>query len=491
MGIVQRQGILNSIITYAGIVIGFVSLLIVQPQYLTKEEIGLTRILFSFSALIATFMPFGMNSITLKYFPYFRNRDKGHYGFFGFMILVPLAGFLIVAIVIWSLKGFIVSQYIDQSKLFTDYFFYVFPMTFFLAFISVLNAYSYSLFKTSFPTLLNDILVRIVSILLFTIYHIKIIDRDQFVFLFISIYGLQLIILLIYIFVIDKPKIKVDVVFLKEQNPKAMFTYGLLLSLAALSSLGLKYLDVVMLGKFVPLSLVGIYAISAFIPTVIEAPLSALEKISLTAIAQARSKNNMEDIREIYFKSSKYLLLIGGLLFLGVNLNIDSLYKLMPDKDFALGKYVVLIISIGTLINMATGTNDSIIYTSEKYVYGTYMLFVLFVMAIINNLIFIPRYGIVGAALATALSALIYNSMKFIFIWRSFHLQPFDKNTLLILCNIIFCWFIIYFVPHIENAVVDIIIRSVITTFIFGIATYFLKIVPEFHKYLFFINRRG
>lgn len=484
MGIVQRQGIINSIITYAGIAIGFVSLLIVQPHFLSKEEIGLTRILFSFSALTATFMPFGMNSITLKYFPYFRDRDKGHYGFFGFMMVVPLIGFMITGIVIWLFKDHIIAQYVDQSKLFTDYFYYVFPFTFFLAFISVLNAYSYSLFKTSFPTLLNDIVLRLVSILLFTIYFVKLISRDQFVFLFIAIYGLQMIALLIYIFLIDKPVAKIDLAFLKEQNPKAMFTYGLILSLAALSSLGLKYLDVVMLGKFVPLSLVGIYAISAFIPTVIEAPLSALEKISLTAIAQARAKNNFDDIREIYFKSSKYLLLIGGLLFLGINLNIDSLYLLMPDKDYALGKNVVLFISIGTLINMATGTNDSIIYTSEKYVYGTYMLISLFVFAIINNLIFIPRYGIAGAALATSLSALIYNSMKFIFIWHNFKLQPLNFDTVKIITVILITLGAVILIPHLKNAVSDIVLRSISITVIYSGCVFLFKVVPEFHRYL-------
>ena len=183
MGIIKRQGIQNSIITYAGIVIGFVSLLIVQPRFLTKEEIGLTRVLFSFSALIATFMPFGMNSITLKYFPYFRNRDKGHYGFFGLMLLLPLAGFVVIGAVIFLLKGFIISQYIEQSKLFADYFNYVFPFTFLLAFVSVLNAYSISLFKSSFPSFLNDIVIRLVSILLFTLYFIKAVNLDQFVFL--------------------------------------------------------------------------------------------------------------------------------------------------------------------------------------------------------------------------------------------------------------------------------------------------------------------
>ncbi|HLG35235.1 MAG TPA: polysaccharide biosynthesis C-terminal domain-containing protein, partial [Bacteroidia bacterium] len=263
-----------------------------------------------------------------------------------------------------------------------------------------------------------------------------------------------------------------------------------LLSFAALSLLGLKYLDVVMLGKFVPLSLVGIYAISAFIPTVIEAPLGALEKIGIASISQAWVKNDMKVIREIYFKSSKYLFLLGGLLFLGINLNIDSLFKLMPNADFALGKNVVLIISIGTLINMATGINDSIIYTSEKYVYGTWMLIALFVIAVVNNLIFIPKFGIEGAALATALSAFIFNSMKYVFIWKFFHLQPLGKNTFLIFMNILLCWAAVYFIPHIQNEVADIIMRSLIITLIFGALTYLMKIVPEFHHVVFSLLRR-
>jgi O-antigen/teichoic acid export membrane protein len=479
VGIVKRQGINNSIITYIGIVIGFVSLLIIQPHFLSKEEIGLTRILFGFSALVATFMPFGMNSITLKYFPLFRDKDKKHYGFFGFMLLLPVAGFLVLGGVMLLLKSFIIGQYIAQSKLFTDYFYFVFPLTFFLSLVSVLNAYSYSLFKSTFPVLLNDVLIRLLSILLFTLYFIRTINLHEFVSLFVSIYGLQMCALLFYIFIVDKPTVKIDKAFLKEQNPQAMFKYGLLLSFAALSSLGLKYLDVVMLGKFIPLSLVGIYAIAAFIPTVIEAPLGALEKIGVATISQAWSTKNMEEIKMVYYKSSRYLFLIGGLLFLGVNLNIDSLYKLFPDNEFALGKNVVLIISLGTLINMATGINDSIIYTSDKYIYGTYMLIALFVIAIVNNLIFIPMFGMEGAALATALSATIFNVMKYLFIWRNFKLQPLSVKTFLITICILLCWFAGKYFITLQNPIADIVLRSVFITGCFAGLIYVLNVERE------------
>jgi O-antigen/teichoic acid export membrane protein len=355
----------------------------------------------------------------------------------------------------------------------------------FLNFISVLNAYSISLFRTTFPGLLNDVLVRLLSIVLFTIYFIKIIDRDQFVSLFTMIYGLQLVILIIYIFIIDKPGLKIDRAFLKDQQPVQMLKYGLMLSFAALSSLGLKSLDVIILGKFVPLAMVGVYSICAFIPTVIEAPLGALEKIGLAKISEAWSKNNLEEIKEIYYKSSKYLFLAGGLLYLCVNLNIDALFELIPKGEFRLGRTVVWLISTGTLINMAAGINDSIIYTSSKYIYGTYMLIILFFLAVINNLIFIPRFGIEGAALATALSAVIFNTMKFLFIWRNFHLQPFTSASVRIVCVVVITGVVVALVPFNIHPLADIILRSGLILIIYAGLVKLFRIAPELLQKVF------
>ncbi len=482
MGIIQRQGIINSIITYLGIIIGALNLVVFQPWFLTKEEIGLTRVLFSLSALIATFVPIGMNSITLKFFPRFRNAENKHYGYFGLMMILPVIGFLITAIALVAFKPFITAQYNKQSPLFNDYFNYVFPLTLFLSFTSVLAAYCFSLFKTSFPALINDVLIRVVSIFLFGAFFLKWLSLPQFITLFVCIYGLQTMLLLIYIFKIDNPGIKVDKAFLREQNPKTMLKYGLLLSFTALSSLGLKYIDVVMLGKYLPLAYVGIYSIAAFMPTVIEAPLGALEKIGIAKISEAWTNNDFNEVRKIYFQSSRYLFLAGCLLFLGVNLNTHSLYQMLPDKDFALGESVVLIISIGTLINMATGINDSIVYTSDKYIYGTYMLLILFVLAIGNNYILIPLYGMNGAALATVISATVFNIMKFTFIWVNYKIQPFDKRTLMILLALIISGSICYFIPAVGHPAVQIIYRSIAILIVFLSCVKALNIVPELEE---------
>jgi len=66
VGEIRKQGLVNSVITYAGIIIGFLNIVVIQPNFLQPEELGLTRILFSFSVLIATILPLGIGNVTIK-----------------------------------------------------------------------------------------------------------------------------------------------------------------------------------------------------------------------------------------------------------------------------------------------------------------------------------------------------------------------------------------------------------------------------------------
>lgn len=498
MGIIARQGIRNSIITYTGILIGAVSLIIIQPRFLSKEEIGLTRLLFSFSSLMASVVPLGMTATILRYFPYFRDREKNHHGFFGFMLIFPLLGCIFFGTLLYVFKGYVISKYSDQSRLFTDYFYYIFPLTFFLSFINVFTAYSYSIFRTSVPALINEVLVRIGSIILFSMYFIKWIDRDQFIMLFIAIYGAQFAIMVLYLFYEDRPSLRINwKQYYEEHTPRVMFSYGLTLSLGVIATLGLRYMDTIMLGMYKPqqaglnaLDIVGIYSIAAFVATFVEAPMNALDKIMVPKMADGWKRNDMADIQQMYYKSAKYLFLLGGFLFLGINLNIDFLFQLIPDKAFSLGKVVVFIISLGTLINMATGSNDGILYTSNRYKITIWLLLGLVVVAYINYKIFIPLFGMEGAALATALSAFLYNFTKYLIIWRFFHLQPFTIDTLKVIAVILITGTLVYFIPSVHNPFADIAIRSSLIGIIFGGLVYALRIVPEFHHLIPFIGAK-
>lgn len=137
--------------------------------------------------------------------------------------------------------------------------------------------------------------MRVVSLLLFSSYFLKWINIDTLVVLFAVIYGAQVLSLLFYILKIDKPGLKVDWPFFKENKVKNTGWIRFAFSIAAIAGIGLRYVDSVIIGMYLPLASVGVYAIAALIPTVIEAPLAAIEKISNPAIAKEWENGNISE----------------------------------------------------------------------------------------------------------------------------------------------------------------------------------------------------
>jgi len=483
MGVIQKQGIWNTLISYVGIIIGFVNIIFIQPRFLTPEELGLIRVLFSFSSIIALFLPLGIGNITLRFFPGFKDERSGNHGFFAYVLLFPLIGFLLFGSALLLLKSFIIGQYIEQSRLFTDYFNFVFPLLFLLSYVSVLGIYSSVLYKTMFISFMNDIAVRVLSIILVAAYFNHWLTLDSFIYCFVGIYGLQALAILGFIFIYHRPKLIPDLSFLKTLNLKEILKFGFVLWFIALAGFALKTLDMVLLGKYVPLALVGIYSVCAFIPLVIETPLIALDRISAPKIGEAWSKNDLKEIADIYHKSSHYLMIIGGLMTAGILANTPDLLLLLPEK-FAVGENVIYIISLGTFVNMSTGLNDPIIFYSKKYQFGMLILLLLIVASFILNSIFIPDYGMVGAAIVAMILNMSYNIGKYLFIYLRFNLQPFTSDSLKILGVILLTTALGFLIPSIGEPILTLILRSFVMLSLFVTLILKLNLAPEIVKFL-------
>lgn len=490
MGVIKRQGIKNTIATYIGFIIGFVNLIVIQPQFLTKEELGLTRILYSFSLLVAMFIPLGIGNATIKFFPEFKDPAKRNHGYLGFMMLFPIVGAIVAFAIILIFKDVIIARYIKESKLFTEFFNYVFPLTFFIAILTVLTVYCIANFKSTIPTYLNDIGIRLLTIFVVSLYYIKWLTLDQFIVAFVAMYAFQALSLVVYVYWFDKPSLKIDWSFFREKNIFKMVNYGLILWFAGVASIGLKYFDSIMIGQYMPLAFVGVYTVVAFVPTIIEAPINAFEKIAASKIAFAWNEGNMDEIRDIYNKSSLYMFLIGGFLFVNVNVNIRDLLTFLP-VGYGDAWQVVLILSTGALFNMATGLNAPILFNSEKYKYGALFLISLSLIIIVLQNLFIPMFGLNGAALATATASLIYNSMLYLFVKKHFKLQPFGRENLIALLLIICLTTIGFLMPNLDNKFLNIFYHGTVLSALYIFVIYKLNIAEELYSMIPFLKRKS
>jgi O-antigen/teichoic acid export membrane protein len=480
VGVIKRQGIKNTIITYIGILIGAINIIFIQPKLLTPEELGLTRLLYDFAYIIGLAVPLGLPNIIVKFFPFFKDRNLKHNGFAGIILVVFLVGFVISAASLLFFKPTITSHYIDKASLFVQYFSFIIPFTFIVSAITITTAYCQALFKSTIPSFLNDICLRLGTIVITIMYFNKWITLDYYVYLFIGLYAIELLVIVGYIVFVDTISFKPNKVVLKEHSVKKMMKFGLLLCLASFASIALRKVDVLFLGTN-SLELVAVYTTAIFIASFIEVPLGALERISHTKIADNFAKENYMEIEKIYKDSVKYLLIIGGLLFIGINTCTQYVYQIghLPDVYLQCIN-VVYIVSIAALINISTGINSAIMFYSKHYVLGTVLLVGTLLVTIFLNIILIPKYGIYGAAIASASGSLIYNFSKFSFIYHKFKFQPYTMKSLFILLIIITSTIIGYVIPNISsNAIVNVLVKGSIVSIIYIGFIYQFKLSPE------------
>ncbi|MCB0395422.1 MAG: polysaccharide biosynthesis C-terminal domain-containing protein, partial [Flavobacteriales bacterium] len=114
--------------------------------------------------------------------------------------------------------------------------------------------------------------------------------------------------------------------------------------------------------------------------------------------------------------------------------------------------------------------------------------FLMIVFAFTSNLIFIPKYQMIGAAVATALSSIMFNILKYLFIWKRFGLQPFDKDTVIGMVLIIAIYFAAKAIPSVDQPILDIAIHSGIIGIAYFLILYLTRITPELFNWRDFLK---
>jgi O-antigen/teichoic acid export membrane protein len=144
---------------------------------------------------------------------------------------------------------------------------------------------------------------------------------------------------------------------------------------------------------------------------------------------------------------------------------------------------VILFIGAARLFDMATGVNGEIILQSRYYRFNLISVAMLAVLIIGTNYIFIPLYGINGAAFATALSVFLYNIIKFLFLWIKFRMQPFSVKTIFIVLIAGVTFFAASLVPAPKDefitTVLNILFRSAVITCLFVSLTYAFQVSED------------
>lgn len=460
MGVIRNQSIKSSISFYIGMSIGAVNTILIYPNVFNDqpEHWGLLSILVAYATLIGTFSSLGIPKTFIRFFPAI--KEKGQLYFLS--LIIPLFGFLLSCLGYWLFKEELFIL-LNASQLLQDNFFYIFLLVFFISFYDVLTSISRSYLDASTPIFLNEIFLKSFSLILLVLHGYKLFDFTTFLQLYVCGFLFKFLILFILQFFKGNLYLKLSLGALKI---KEIVVYGFYVLIGGASVMFVSRLDMIMIGALLGLEHVAFYTLAFYIGSVIKVPGKSIFSISVPLLAKAWEEQDFIQIQTIYSKSSINQLIIGGLFFLCVWINIDAIFSILPEK-FSHGKWVVLCIGLAQLFNGATGVNGAIIINSKYYKYDLYTNFLLVVITLISNYLLIPKYGINGAAMATALSVLLFNLIRLILIKLKMNMHPFSLRTIKTILLLFAIFFILDFLPNSSYRFVDIIWKSIVVFILF------------------------
>ena len=471
MGIVFKQTSWNIVTITVAILIGGINTLYFYPEFLREQYYGLVVFLLATSNLLQPLMSFGAQHTIIKFFSSFKNvKEKDE--FLSSIIFLPLFFILPVCFLVVQFHDLIAEFLSVKNPIIKSYVWVIFLVSFATSYFEVFYAWSRVQFKSIFGNILKEIYPRIAVFILLFLVSIDILTKENFVWWLTGLYYIRLIIMIIYSLFLYTPKFSVKI----PNNFKEILLYSIYILLAGSAASFLIDIDKYMIPQKQAISQTAYYAVAVFIATVVEIPGRAMFQIINPLVAKALNEENFIELKNLYSQSSENLLIVCGLFFLLINLNIDSFYMLLNNQEYSNASLVVLIISSAKLIQMSFGCGPAILATSKFYKITLPFSIAMAVSVYFLNDYLIDLYGINGAAISTFIVLLIFTVLKIIYIRYKVKLQPFNFNSIKIFTSILLIYFFNSYINLELSPLIEIIIRSIIILITYVLIIYFFGV---------------
>lgn len=481
MGVVIRQSIKATVVNYIGTFIGFLTTMFVVTKFLSPEDLGLRSVIYEVAMLFSALVQLGVTSSVMRFFPHFRDEKKQHNGFFFYIILLPFIGCLLFIPLYILLKEPIIAFLGGKdTELFVPYFYWVIPLIIFIAYWTVFETYSNVNMRIVAPKAVREIVVRVLLVVVYLLYGFHAINRDGFIASYIAVYGIAMLIMFFYISRIAPVSLKHDNSFINKPLRKEITNYTLFLLLGSLGGSILGILDLFMVSSELGFGFGGIYTIAFYMGTVIEIPARSITGISSPIAATAIQRGDMEEANQLYKKVSLNQLIAGGLLFVLVWINIDSIFHIIPNGEvYVQGKWVVFFIALSKLVTMTLSFGGILISFSKYYYWTIFFTFIIAALGIVSNLLLIPILGISGAAVATLVATIFSYGFQQWIVMRKMKGNPYTIGTLKMISIILLLFALNHFLPCFSNVWLDVIFRTGIIGIVACLTVYFGKVSDD------------
>jgi O-antigen/teichoic acid export membrane protein len=486
MSNIRRQSILSTLVIYIGFAIGLLNtyLFTRKGSFPDLHQFGLYNAFIAIATIMMAFSNLGITTFISKFFPYYKHHLKDEENdILGISVIINSIGIGLLLITGYVIKPMVVRKYSGNAPEIDQYYQWIFPLAIGLLIFNILEAYSWQLRKSVLTNFLREGVWRLFTTVLILLYLSGIMSSfDTFIKCFAFSYPFIALTLLTYLIFTKQIHInfsysKVTKRFKRTIYKLCSFVYaGSLLFTVAQMFDSLVIPSVLTDG----LAMLAVYSLAQSLVAMIQAPQRGIVAASMGPLSKAWREKDLVLIQKIYHRSSINQLLFALTLFGLLWLNyFNAVETLQLKESYKLAFTVILLLGSTKIIDMGTGINSQIIATSSYWRFELTSGIILILIMLPVTYLLTKEFGINGTATAQLISIGIYNTIRLIFLWKKFKLQPFKLTTLLA-----FLWGLLvmattYFLFDTQMGWFGLISRSCFFVLVFAIGTIYFRFSPD------------
>ena len=169
------------------------------------------------------------------------------------------------------------------------------------------------------------------------------------------------------------------------------------------------YADSFLLGIFKNDQEVGIYRVAVQISSLVVFALAALNQMLHPHFSRLYAEKNMEELQRLVSFSSKIILflsVIPSVIFLVFG---EMIVTYVYGQEYSIGSNTLSILIVGNLLNAAFGSVGALLNMTGHEKDSMRGMIIALIVNIVLDVVLIPYYGMEGAAVATAVSMVVWN----------------------------------------------------------------------------------
>lgn len=207
-----------------------------------------------------------------------------------------------------------------------------------------------------------------------------------------------------------------------------LLAYSTPTAFSGMFSLVISRLDLLLIGYFLTATEVGVYQVAAQFSIVFAVVLNGFNAIFGPIVAALYNKGRYTELQELFCISTKWGVYASAPLVLIIFTAPASLIEGLFGAPYLSAITPLLILTAGQIINVAGGGVGRLLIMTGKqnawFLSSGAMMIVSFAL----NMLLIPHWGIVGAAIATAVSVALLSVVGLIQVWFLLRLWPYDAR---------------------------------------------------------------